>query len=298
MLVFNFSKNKKTPLSRVVQEITEISTLPQILSSIQEIASDSESSATELDEALETDPALTSRILQMANSTYYGSSQKVGSVKRAIVILGFDEVKKIAIAASVCDRFQSSEIVNGFTREGLWQHSVAVSLCAKIIAQRLGVANEEHVFTAGIMHDIGIIIEDQHLHNEFLRVLRDPSLDEMGLVEAENTVFGFDHAELGGQVAKNWKIPEDICNMITFHHRPLSMDDKSSRDPSIIYLADIICNAKKIGFIPNKKAESEDIFSVLETLGLQKRDIVSISEKLTKEIRKAGDLFNLKKTTP
>ncbi|MCP4715149.1 MAG: HDOD domain-containing protein, partial [Deltaproteobacteria bacterium] len=255
--------SKKPKLSRVVNKIGEISTLPQVMTDIMQVTAKSESGAAELDNILQADPAMTSKILQIANSSYYGTSQKIFSVKRAIVLLGFDEVKNIATAASVASIFKSNTKIFDFSLEKLWTHSLGVAICSKIIAEKLDMENPEELFTAGIMHDIGIIMEDQYLHDYFFRIIEDLQLTEKGLVEAEQTVLGFDHGMLGGRVARHWKLPDNICRVISFHHRPMDLVESNRLPTAVVYLADLICNVRKIGYVPTKKAEAEEIMAIL-----------------------------------
>jgi len=123
------------------------------------------------------------KILKLTNSAFYGLQEEVHNTKRAIIVLGFQTVKNIALTASVCDLFKSKNKSTHFPREELWKHSVAVAVCAKSIAQRVNLDREEDIFTAGLLHDIGIIIEDQYLNTDFIRVLNNPSHEELEFIE-------------------------------------------------------------------------------------------------------------------
>ena len=293
MVDFDFSSSHKPHLSDVVTKVGDISTLPQILRKILDVTSDPTAGAAELQDILKADPAITSKMLKLANSAYYSLPQKVLNIKRAVVLLGFKTVKNLAIATSVCDLFKSKGKINNYSREDLWKHSVVVAVCAKSIAQSTGLKIGEDIFTAGIMHDIGIIMEDQYFNADFIRVLENPSLEEVGLIEAERTVFGFDHSSFGEKIALQWKIPKEIAEIIASHHRPRLASENQRKPAAIIYLADVICTARKIGLCLNKKVNKTDFNFAMDTIDFKKEDISVIIDELPREIEKAKNLFML-----
>ncbi|MFC1592197.1 HDOD domain-containing protein [Thermodesulfobacteriota bacterium] len=284
---------EKPNLTRVVDKIDDLSTLPQVLRKILDITADPNAGAADLQDILKSDPALTGKLLKVANSSYYGLREKVTNVKNAVVFLGFKTVKNMAVAASVCDMFKSDEKISGYSRVELWKHSVAVAVCAKSIAQRAGLKIGEELFTAGIMHDIGIIIADQYLHEHLCAVLESPERQETPFCELEKKLLGFDHAALGEKVAQQWKIPEDISRIIGFHHRPHMCPESHRIHSTIVYLSDVLCNAKQIGFIVNAQVDKERLGAALEDIKFQKQDISIILEELPRELDKAKELFIL-----
>lgn len=285
--------DRKPDLEYTIKKIGDISTLPAILNKILHATADPATGAEYLQHILKSDPALTAKTLKVANSAYYGASQKVITMKHAIVFLGFKTVKNLAIAASVCDMFKSHERINEYSREALWKHSVAVAICAKSIAQRSGLRSGEDIFTAGIMHDLGIIMEDQYLHQHFVRLLQEPQLAERNICAAEQSVFGFDHAKLGSMVAMQWKIPAELCRPIEFHHTPRLAPAAYQTTAAIVYLANVICNAKKIGYVIKDMIDTADLNLVLALLHFQKDDVALIVEELPGEMEKAHELLIL-----
>ena len=283
--------DKKVNLEKLLAKIDEVSTLPQVLKKILDVTADENAGASDLQDILKADPAITSKLLKVANSAYYGLQQNVVNIKNAIIFLGFKTVKNLAVAASVCDMFKSQDTVGGYSREDLWKHSVVVAICAKTIAQRAGLKSGEDVFTAGIMHDIGIIMEDQYLHDRFLTLLERTDLNEVGFTKAEMEAFGFDHALFGESITIQWKIPSEITKLIAFHHKPRQAPEDYQQSATIIYLADVLCNAKKIGFVPNQKVDKNELNIALESLNFKKEDVSLILAELPAEIDKARELF-------
>lgn len=291
MAELDLSHQKKPDINKIVLKIKEISTLPQVLKKILDVTSDPASGASDLQDILKSDPALTAKILKVANSAYYGLSEKVTNVKRAIIFLGFKTVKNLSLAVSVSDMFKSDETVMGYSRAELWKHSVAVAVCAKSIIQRVGLSASEDVFTAGIMHDVGLIMEDQYVHPLFEKVLTDGQLLENGLIETERKVLGFDHADLGEKVVRHWKIPDEIATVISYHHKPRVAPEEHKKSAAVIYLADVICSARKIGAVLNTKVDRADLDAVMAILDFTKEDITVIIDDLKQEIDRAKDLF-------
>jgi putative nucleotidyltransferase with HDIG domain len=291
MTNFDFSTEKKPDINEIISKIKEVSTLPQVLKKILDVTADPSSGASDLQDILKSDPALTIKILKVANSAYYGLSQKVTNVKKAIIFLGFKTVKNLSVAVSVSDMFSSDEIILGYSRSELWKHSVSVAICAKSITQRMGLVEMEDIFTAGIMHDVGIIIEDQYINEYFKMVLTDKDLASNGIIETERKIFGFDHSALGEKVVRLWKIPEEIAILISYHHKPSVAPEKYRQSVAIIYLADIICSVKKIGTVLNRKINKRDLDAAMTVLNFTKEDVNVIIEDLNIEIERAKDLF-------
>ncbi len=291
MTDFDFSSAKKLDVNKIILKIQEISTLPQVLKQMLDVTADPTSGASDLQDILKSDPALTTKILKVANSAYYGLSQKVTNVKRAIIFLGFKTIKNLSVAVSVSDMFKSDEIIMGYSRGELWKHSVSVALCAKSISQRIGLMEAEDIFTAGIMHDVGIIMEDQYINEFFKMVLMDDDLAQNGIIETERKIFGFDHATLGEKVVLQWKIPEEIATIISYHHKPRVAPEDYKKQISIIYLADVICSEKKIGAVLNTKINKPDLDAAMKELSFVKEDITVITNDLNGEIERAKDLF-------
>lgn len=282
---------KRHDVSRLVSKIDEISTLPQVLRKVLRVASNPNAGASDLQAILKSDPALTSKILKLANSAYYGLAQEVTNVKRAVIFLGFKTIKNLVFAASVCEIFKSKEDIGGYSRELLWKHSVVVAILSKTISQRAGLNVGEDIFTTAILHDIGIIMEDQYLNKEFRGVVSHPHIGERGLNDIEQAELGFDHAFLGEQVSIRWKLPKEISKIIAYHHKPQNAPEEIRRSASIIYIADAISNANKIGYVTNSRISKTVFQFAMDAVGFKKNDIAIIINDLPEEIKKAKDLF-------
>ena len=144
-----------------IQEISHIATLPEITLKIVELVEDPTSTAQDLHAVISNDPALCSRVLKVVNSAFYGLPGQVGSINRAIVLLGLNAVKNIAIAASLAKLFRGGEVNAHFSARRLWTHSAATATAAKMIADRIRLGMPDEAFLGGLIHDIGVMVEMQ-----------------------------------------------------------------------------------------------------------------------------------------
>ena len=178
------------------------------------------SSATDLKNIIEKDPHLSARLLKLTNSAYYGFRRKISNVHEAIVCIGFNTVKELALNQKVCELFQHDINIEGYSRTLLWEHSVAVALCNKSIYMKEFQESGENIYTAGLLHNIGIIVEDQFLQERFRAILVQSRKEECNLLSAEKNIFGFDHTDIGRALADNWGFPEGLVIAIGNHHEP------------------------------------------------------------------------------
>jgi hypothetical protein len=207
-------------LSAVVSRIQEISTLPHVAMHIMQVAGKPDCGVTELTAALEADASLSARVLRCVNSAAYAVRVRVTNLQMAVAYLGTKQIRNLALTASISDLFLENEAIGPYRRSELWRHLVSVGLCARMIAMRRKVAAFEDAFLAGLLHDIGIVLEDQYLHKQFAGMIA--ALDgKKTLAETERSHFDFDHMILGGMVAGRHSLPP-----------PRSAGERARRDPA------------------------------------------------------------------
>ena len=237
----------KPPLSldAVACQVTEISTLPQVALRVIEVAKDPDSGAADLKAVVEGDPALSARVLRMVNSAACGLRSTVTNLHQAIGFLGFSRVRNLAMTASVSEIFKEEEATGAYRRSELWRHLVSVGICARLVASRFGVADFEDAFLAGLLHDIGIILEDQGAHERFREMLG--TLGEgTPLCTSERKWLGFDHCELGAKVAEAWRFPATAWAAIRFHHESEKYTGAGAEIVRCVEVANVICTIKGI----------------------------------------------------
>jgi HD-like signal output (HDOD) protein len=175
---------------------SEISSIGRGVTRIVEIIHDEDSTIKNLTGAIEIDPSLSASVLRLANSAYFGLKRRVTTVGDAVVFIGYEAVKELALSQKVCELFRKDEVILGYSRRSLWIHSLGVALCAKLIYSEEFSWRGDDVYMAGILHDLGIIVENQFLSEEFVSILENTEA-EGTIHAAENRILGFCHEDVG-----------------------------------------------------------------------------------------------------
>ena len=234
-------------LKRIVQRVEGLPTLPPVLGKMNQMMLDPKTTAKDVANLIASDPAVTARILKVVNSAFYGFPSRISTITHAIVILGFNTVKSIILSSSVFDAFGGKGKGDPkFKREDFWRHSVACGAAAKVLARHTGEAALEEFFIAGLLHDIGKIIEDHFLHPEYEKIRADVEGRKVLYREAEEIVLGVTHAEIGGWLFESWKLNKSLVKAVTFHHNP-ALADEHLKSASIVHLGDIFARSLMIG---------------------------------------------------
>ena len=235
-------------LRNIVKNIRHLPTLPAIVTEINCLMDNPKSSASDMCNLISKDMAVSSKVLKVVNSAYYGFSQPITDIKNAIVCLGFDAVRDIALSIAIFDKLGRKGQVGQFNRTKFWEHSLGVGITAKIIAGKVSYKCSDKVFISGVLHDMGKVVLDMYTPDEFVATIEKTSKEDILFNEAEKEVYGFTHSEVGRWLAEVWKLPGSLCETIGYHHTPLPVLAKADFDmTAIIHLADIFARAIGIG---------------------------------------------------
>lgn len=237
---------KEIDIEKIIKKIDKLPTLPLIVTKLSELIKNPNTSANDIQNIIAKDQALTARILKLVNSAFYGFSERISSMSHAIVILGFNTIKNVALTASVFDMFGKKEEKDVFNKEAFWMHSIAVAGTARVVAKHLRVPIMEDVFIAGLLHDVGKVILDQYLPNEYAKVCALIKEKNCLIAEAEYEVLDFTHSQVGGYLTTHWKLPPGLVQMVGLHHRP-ELGGDLAKATFCIHLADILVRAMEIG---------------------------------------------------
>jgi putative nucleotidyltransferase with HDIG domain len=226
----------------VVCSLPHVSTLPASIARIMAVTQDSSSSALELAEEISKDPALTMQVLRTVNSAYYGFQRRVQTVVDAVVLLGFVEVERIALAVSVINVF-GAQWGKARALSQLWRHSLAVSIASETLVSVYHVeaptAAGAHV--AGLLHDIGKAALWQAFPKESTAAAQLSEREQISSVEAERRILGgVSHCEAGAWLSERWCLPQHIAEAIQYHHEP---DAAGPENPvvDVVHLANCAC---------------------------------------------------------
>jgi putative nucleotidyltransferase with HDIG domain len=229
-------------LTTLLDGARALPTLPQVVTHILETLNDDNADADSLVQRLNTDPVIVARLLAAANSSAFGLASQVASTRQAILVLGLETVRTITLATALIEQF--GNVTSGFDSRQLWRHSVGVATCARVVAEQIG-RNPETAFSAGLLHDIGQLLMVTVAPDACAEVRIRMRQEDVGITAAEHSVFGYDHAIAGGELARRWRLPEDIIGAIHGHHQPDSGDDGEIGD--LVHVAEVLSHALDLG---------------------------------------------------
>ena len=212
-------------LDALVAEIGELRPLGSTARQILQITAEDRFSAYELANVIAADQALTAKMLRLANSAYYGFARRITTMRDAVVLLGFREVRSSTIASCVIDAVRASRHID---YERFWHYSVSVGMLAEVIA-RAERHQADEAFTAGVVHNIGRLALDQHRPALFGEAIAYAEQQQITVHEAERQLFGFTDADLGGALARAWDFPPPLADAVANHHlNPAALPDPRS----------------------------------------------------------------------
>ena len=233
-------------VEQIVKNVKDVPTLPTVYSALCDAMANPQSTANDVAKIVSMDQASTIKILRIANSSFFGFSGRIENIQRAIVILGFNEVRNLIMASSVMNLFSKKESSTGFRPNDFWAHSLSVGLIARSIGKLAGTVNVENFFVAGILHDIGKLFFYQYAGDDFVRVLSSVEKDNRLIRDAEVDIFGMDHALVGSLLADQWKLPGPIHDAIHYHHFG-TVGDKPDVLVASVHIGDILARALGLG---------------------------------------------------
>ena len=203
----------------------QLASFPDVAFRIEKAQRDDRSGAREIGALIRTDPALSAALLRVANSALYCRSGSIGSIERAVALVGLREVRDLAFGISVVNAFKGipNELVS---MEDFWIHSLHCAVAAQSLATLVKGCNNDSLFTMGLLHDIGHLVMFSADPEGSSRAL-ELSLDENGSLSpylSERKVFAFDHMAVGAELARLWQLPDGLRESIEFHHTPFASD--------------------------------------------------------------------------
>jgi HD-like signal output (HDOD) protein len=224
----------------LVNSTIELPTMPEVLVKLNDVIARPDAAAADVAKVVGADPAVSTNILRIVNSAYYGLQVRVSSVSLAISVMGFNMTKKVALKAAVFSSFaKRREKIQHFDPSVFWRHAVFVGVAARTLAQRspaFAQMHPEDAYIAGLLHDIGKIILMEKAAPRYLASLRKAVQQNRPEVEVEREDFGFSHADIGSVLAVKWSLPEDLAIAIRYHHAP-AKDPFHRSLSSLIHLA-------------------------------------------------------------
>ncbi len=267
-------------------ESSAIASIRGTVSSILALINDPAASPNDLKKIIEVDPPLVAKILRVANSSLYASSRTISDLDQALIWIGFDALKEIVLTQKMSELYSGGKQVCGYSRPRLWRHSLAVALLAKAIYRREFGEKGNNAYAAGLMHDIGVIVEDQLLHHSFLDLVYQTEERRLPLTDTELAAFGYDHGLVGMGLAERWNFPAELREGIGFHHNPEAADPAHRDFVKTIFIADYLMFEQGYGYVDMPLADKEVVCQYARDLGLQCFALQAILAVAREEIAK------------
>lgn len=262
------SKERSERIQNVTAKLEKLPTLPAVMMKIVEMADDPDITAPHIARFISHDQSITAKILKLANSPFYGLSQKIGNINLAIVVLGTKAVKDLALAATVADLFRQGDFCAVSDLKRFWAHSIAVMSACRVIVQEKDFSLSSDITTIGLLHDIGKIVFCIEIEDDYKLVEELVRRDAVSTFTAEMALFNFSHADVGGWLIENWSLPPYQVEAIYNHHQPW-LSDSDPNIAMIVNFADLL--AIKAGYTwidKNRYIELDD--RVINYLELKK----------------------------
>jgi putative nucleotidyltransferase with HDIG domain len=232
--------DKRTEIRRIIRDTKSLPTLPGVIAKLGSLADNNKISVQEMARVVSSDQVLSAKVLRLVNSAFYGFSGRVSTVSNALILLGVNVVKSLAISSSIFEIMEKNVV-------GLWEHSMGVALAANVITKRLKLPEPEETSTAALLHDIGKVIIKIKLQEDYGHLAK--SIEEKGLMmrEGEREFLDTDHAEIGEWLAQTWLLPEKLSEPIACHHN-VEKSVIHQTKTSVVHVADVFIKASGFGF--------------------------------------------------
>lgn len=278
-------------LESMIMSASDLPTIPVVATKVMQLIESESASAEELARVVASDPAVAARVLKISNSSFYGCQRQIQTLSHAIMVLGFGTLKSLVVAASVKQVYKPY----GLTEKMLWEHSFGAGLAARVIANGTRIVNEEEAFLGGLFHDIGKIILNNLDNQKFQMVVQKSYNEGMSFLDAEQQVFSYTHAEVGGLVIKKWNFPSILMHAVLKHHSFDFAEDEDIyqvRLTCVVGLANLFCHKLGIGV-----REPEEDLLLHETvpakmLELDEARIGILLERITEAYEKDKSFFS------
>ncbi|MCG8615722.1 MAG: HDOD domain-containing protein [Desulfobacterales bacterium] len=274
-----------------LRQFTGLKTIPSVANRLVTMIDEDTSSLRDFEEVIRVDPTLVLRLLKLVNSAYFSLRTKIKDISEAVAYIGVDNLRNMIILDALKNLFRGSSDAESFSRNQLWLHCSVTSICCQMIAERVFVRKGEDDFLCGILHDIGLIVEDQVAPEKFKEFCRTYVPDNQHIIGHERRVIGTDHTTISYLLTREWGLPQDLCQGVKRHHRALDQVDPSSH-AGILQIAEYLVS--RLGY----DAFPETVTGLVSPplIAHIKENIMgyrAIMDDLPLEIQRAKEIYSL-----
>lgn len=264
--------------------------LPQVVSAVLKLADDPDASPREMERTVERDPAISAKILRVANSPYIGATN-VNSIGRAVSVLGVNNVRSLAVGVAYQNIISGKQMSLKFEKLQFWRHSLATATAARILAKLKMAHRAEELYTAAMMHDVGLLVMEKFCPNELDAAITMAQTEQMPLYKAETMILGFNHTKIGVLLADRWGLSPVARAAIQYHHDPYADPDDSE---TTLFISAANAFAIQCGYINQAPPETIPFDpDLMDAVGLPEQQYAAIMTVLHAEITKAESAFHI-----
>lgn len=274
--------------TKLINRFSDIQTMPHVVTQLSKLMADSNTTMKQFEDVIKMDPILVVRLLKLVNSPFYGLVQKVDSISRAIAYIGMKNLHTIAVTEALKTIFTDKQETSVFSRKGLWLHCAAVSICSKMVAERIFGINGDDAYLTGILHDFGLIVEEQVEREDFLTMCTQ-SNSTSTMLNNERKLFGTDHCEIGYLMTLDWCMPDPIQEAIRDHHTSLDNVDPQSL-AGILQISEYLTGQQGYTTLTNVNMEISPVLAEHIEENIDEYSV--LIEDFPEEMVKARDLYD------
>ncbi|MFA5903450.1 MAG: HDOD domain-containing protein [Desulfobacula sp.] len=275
-------------------EGSKFPSFPQAAAKLLEASKDEKASLADLAKIVETDPGISIRVLEIVNSAMYGLKRKITALSEAVVFLGLNEIKKLALSMTVFEKLFKSGHAEKFDRLLFWRHCISVAVLSMEIAKEIQYPDPEEAYIAGLLHDIGKTLLDVQGRVNYNDLIGELETSTDLVIEKERRIMGLGHDDVGAYFSSLWKLPEKLSLAVKYHHQPfehLNLSHEEKLLISIVSVADFLCWTQGIG--------SFDIIrppilppEVEKTIDLDRIDLIECIQKMNTEVDSISKFYH------
>ncbi len=276
-------------LQNIIMTTRDLPAMPQVASKVLELSSDPNTSAEQLQQIISDDPAMTGRILKIANSAMYSCSRKVKTLTEAIVMLGFNSIRSLVVTSAARNLYNTRKVTTGLKERLLWEHSVGAAFACRLLVQERIPNLAEEAFLAGLMHDIGKLVLNLRVPEQFDEIVQLVYNDNRSFHLTEKEILGFDHAEVGARLVNKWNLSPVLEDAILNHHNPEAM---TIDNPLLLYLdlGNKVCHKMGVGFVEEPDLDLSNCMTN-QILGLSPETFDNVAVRLQETLEEEMEIF-------
>jgi HD-like signal output (HDOD) protein len=275
-------------LDKIRAYIDRMPSLSTTVTKVLAVCNQPNTSPNDLNRVISLDPVLTGQVLKLINSAYYSLPNQITSLTRAIIMLGLNTVKNLALSTAILGSV-GKEGMSCLSMDKFLAHSICVGVAAKAIAtlKNTPAALREEYFVAGLLHDLGKIPLSNCFPSDYKRVLDLANMQRCSLLRAEEMIFGFDHRMTGRIIARKWQLNNNMIETLWFHHTPSQATDENKLLVETIALANLYANLFEIGTAGDLYQEPVMVQQIIADSGLNWNEVAALYSTVEQEVEKA-----------